>query len=27
MDEVRRSSVSIHGRTEEYTGDRVTWGN
>jgi hypothetical protein len=27
MDEVRRSSVTIHGLREEYTGDRVMWGN
>jgi len=27
MDEVRQSIVTIHGLTEEYTGDRVMWGN
>jgi len=27
MDEVRRSSVTIHGLIEEYTGDRIMWGN
>jgi hypothetical protein len=27
MDEVRRSSVTIHGLTEEYTRDRVMCGN
>jgi len=27
MDEVRGSSVTIHGLTEAYTGDRVMWRN